>query len=72
MTQELTSQFSSPLGQMVEFLREAADSNGFRGLAGNINELSVSGMSYYLERNLDRMCPSKRIIICIFFIIFSF
>ena len=41
-------------------------------LAGNINESSVTGMRYYLETNLTRTCPSKSIIIRIFFIICAF
>lgn len=64
-------QFSSWLDCRLS-RRGITNSNAFRDLAGNINELSVTGMRYYLEANLDRTCPSKSIIICIFFIICAF
>ena len=34
-----------------------------------MNELSVTGMRSYLETNLDRMCPPKNIVMCIFYMI---
>lgn len=65
MTQELTWQFSFPLGQIQTFWRGTAKTQMPSGIQQQKNELSVPGIRYYLETDLDRMCSSKNTIICI-------